>query len=248
MPLHHRLINCINLFRRSDFHYYRMAMLKPPYWLRANGRTCRVLAGGEAGSASCYAEVVVEDCYRLFRNYSQLNPRVIVDIGANIGMFSRLCSMLFPEADIYAYEPNPLALKYLEQNATATSIKVLPYAVGENSGAVNFNTSCDTTLGQVTEDGNLTVNCIAASQVADGRQIDLLKMDCEGSEWSILRDTTLLARTSNACIEYHLGNKHTLDELKELVEKANHKIVGIKPTKNDGEFGVIRTRLISGLG
>jgi FkbM family methyltransferase len=222
-----------------------MAMLRPPFWLRANGVTCRVFAGNDLGAGSCYAEVVIEDCYRLFKYSRKAKPLVIADIGANVGVFSKLCTLLFPQAEIYAYEPNPTALKYLEQNAAGTSIKVIPCAVGENSGLVSFNVDCDTTLSQVTADGNIRVKCIAASDVAEGRQIDLLKMDCEGSEWSILRDTTLLGRTRDACLEYHLHNKHTLDELKSLISRANHEILSIGHIKNEGEFGVVRTRLIT---
>src|SRR4051812_28608060 len=132
MTLHYRLKNCINLFRRSRYHYFRMAMLKPPYWLRANGMTCKIYAGDELGSGSCYAEVIVEDCYGLFAHFKRAKPRVIVDIGANIGMFSRLCTLLFPDADIYAYEPNPSALKWLVHNAEGTRIQVISSAVGEH--------------------------------------------------------------------------------------------------------------------
>ena len=245
MNLKTRLKNSANLLRRSRFHYYRMAMLRPPFWLHANGATCRVFAGNDLGAGSCYSEVVIEDCYRLFEYAKHAKPQMIVDIGANIGIFSKLCSLLFPQAEIYAYEPNPTALTYLEQNAIGTSIRIAPCAVGENRGVVSFDTDCDTTLSHVTEVGNLAVKCLAASEVAEGRQIDLLKMDCEGSEWSILRDTTLLSRTHDACIEYHLHKKHTVDELRDLLAKANHEILSMDNIKNGGEFGVVRTRLRS---
>jgi hypothetical protein len=49
-----RLKNCARLFWRSQFHYYRYAMVTPPYWLWANGQLCRVAAGSDAGAGSCY--------------------------------------------------------------------------------------------------------------------------------------------------------------------------------------------------
>jgi FkbM family methyltransferase len=152
--------------------------------------------------------------------------------------------MLFPEADIYAYEPNPSALKWLECNAQDTRIKVSPNAVAEHSGKINLDTSFDSTLGRVSPQGDLEVDCIAACEVGEGRQIDLLKMDCEGSEWSILRDSGLLGRTRVFCLEYHLHNGHTFSELTCLIEKAGHKIISNDKIKNGGEFGIIHSRLI----
>jgi FkbM family methyltransferase len=247
MNLQTRLKNSFKLLQHSGFHYYRMAMLQPPYWLSVNGKTCRVEAGNDAGSGSCYAEVVVEDCYKIFSYAKHAKPKVIVDIGANIGVFSKLCSLLFPDADIYAYEPNPSALEWLTKNAEGTRIQVFPCAVGQTSGMVSLDTSCDSTIGRITESGNLEVQCVAASELAEGRPIDFLKMDCEGSEWSILQDLTLLERAQVCGLEYHLHDGHTLAELKELMGRAGHHVVDVSNTKEDGKFGVIRSTLKSNI-
>lgn len=218
-----------NLILRSKFHYFRMAMVHPPYWIAANGKACQVLAGNDLGSLTCYGEVIVDDCYDIFNYSKHFKPSIIVDIGANVGIFSKLCSLLFPDADIYAYEPNPTALNWLEQNADFTRIKVYPFAVGEQAGLVMLDSETDSTNGRISNEGNLTVNCVSPSEVAEGVQIDLLKMDCEGSEWSILQDTQLLRRTHNFCMEYHLFDKQTIQDLQELIEKAGHRIVRVSP-------------------
>jgi len=207
MMVFNRIRSSARLLQRSRFHYYRYAVAKPPYWLWANGQLCTVAAGSEAGAGSCYSEVAVEDCYGMFAFARRARPQVIVDIGANLGMFSKLCSMLFPEADIYAYEPHPSPVTWLQQNAAGTRIRVIPVAVGETSGVVKLDTTCDSTNSQVKNDGDLPVQCVAGSEVAEGRDIDLLKMDCEGSGWSILRDQSLLRRTKEFCLAYHLQGR-----------------------------------------
>jgi len=166
-----------------------------------------------------------------------------VDIGANIGVFSKLCSALFPEADICAYEPNPRALAWLRENAAGTLIRVLPVAVGQASGVVKLDTSCDSAIGRVTDAGDLVVECIAASDVAAGRTIDLLKIDCEGSEWSILRDASLLRRSREFCLEYHLFDGHTVEEMRALIVQSGHRILSLGNTKDGGKFGVIHSVL-----
>jgi FkbM family methyltransferase len=242
MTILKRLRNSARLLRRSRFHYYRSAVANPPYWLWANGQLCRVACGKEAGTGSCYSEVAVEDCYGMFSYARRARPQLIVDLGANFGMFSKLCSMLFPEADIYAYEPNPSPVTWLQRNSAGTRIRVMPFAVWDTSGVVKLDTKCDSTNSRVKDDGDLRVNSVAASEVAEARTIDFLKMDCEGAEWTILGDPSLLARTKELRLAYHLEGR-SVEELRELVERSGHRIVRQYDTKENGKYGMIHSVL-----
>lgn len=240
-----RLNNLKNIFIRSNFHYFRMAMVHPPYWISANGKSCQVFADDNIGAATCYREVIIDDCYNIFNYSKQVNPSVIVDIGANVGIFSKLCSLLFPNADIYAYEPNPNALKWLNHNSKDTRIKVFPYAVSKETGVLMLDTECDSTIGRINQLGKTPVQSIAASEVAESRQIDLLKMDCEGSEWSILQDKRLLQRCQYFCLEYHLYDNYNIQDLKDLIQQSDHQIICISPNIGyEEKFGLLWSKRI----
>lgn len=215
-------------------------MLHPPYYLSVNGNNTMIFADNNSGSATCYREIVADDCYHLLDYAKHYQPSVIVDIGANIGVFSKFCSLLFPKASIYSYEPNPAALKWLEQNAQNTQIQVYPFAVARETGILALETNCDSTIGYLSLDGDLLVQCIPSNEVAQNLPIDLLKIDCEGSEWLILQDPRLLERTQFLCLEYHLYENHTVQELTKLIEKANHQIIDLQPnTGYNGMFGLL---------
>lgn len=57
------------------------------------------------GFRGLYGEVVTEDIYRL--RSIKWQPDVILDLGANIGIFARFARTLFPNAFIISVEPNP---------------------------------------------------------------------------------------------------------------------------------------------
>ena len=66
-------------------------------------------------------EAYHSDCYRLRALAKHLNPRVIMDIGAHIGAFTRLAKELFPNAQAYALEPNPSSFELLQMNTAGLS-------------------------------------------------------------------------------------------------------------------------------
>lgn len=65
---------------------------------------------------------------------------VFFDIGANIGLYSTLCKHVFPEAEVYAFEPVPdtinVATSIAEANAAAINFKKL--ALSDESGSATL--------------------------------------------------------------------------------------------------------------
>lgn len=149
---------------------------------------------------------------------------VIVDCGANIGVFSTYAASASPRAKIIALEPYPSTFRALlaniQRNGLASRVFCLQAALSANQGTAYMDTAPDlpTQLRHVTEarDGAVRVNALTLRDLLDSHglaQADLLKMDIEGSEHAVLlgSDKRVLSRFKRISLEYHRdGPKQTL--------------------------------------
>ena len=128
----------------------------------------------------------------------QFEPKLILDIGGNIGATSRYLSYRFPRAGVHAFEPVAENCALLERNVAGTRVTVHPYGLGERSGSFEFRLAPG---GEANRGGySLARPAAEGGRVARGevravRQvlqelapaaIDLIKIDVEGAEHEIL--------------------------------------------------------------
>ncbi|MEP6698801.1 MAG: FkbM family methyltransferase [Verrucomicrobiota bacterium] len=128
-----------------------------------------------------------------------LEPKVILDIGSNIGTSILFFHEQFPSAKIYGFEPNPETFRILEKNVGAiSSVEVFNYGLGASDATMS-----------VPFDGADFSRFVTNPIVADSRgvpgttdceikhagavmkdlglvQADLIKIDCEGAEYDVL--------------------------------------------------------------
>jgi FkbM family methyltransferase len=69
------------------------------------------------------------------------DARVIVEIGANDGTHTRGFLKLFPNAKIYAFEPDRRAVAKLKANVTDSRVSVFDIAIGAKDGEAEFHVS-----------------------------------------------------------------------------------------------------------
>jgi FkbM family methyltransferase len=140
-------------------------------------------------------------------------PRII-DGGANIGLSVLYFKYLYPDAHILAIEPNPAAMVYLKKNISEnklTHIIVISGALAaeEGEGILYIPPSLsllNASLIPPPHSETLKVRSQKLSAYLKGNPIDLVKLDIEGAEAEVIRETAEEGEIHNAkqyIIEYH---------------------------------------------
>ena len=115
----------------------------------------------------------------------QPTVQVCYDIGANVGYVSWL--MLYWGRTVYAWEPNPAMLPYLNHNAPGIT-ELFTHAVSDHNVSGQF-THCTDTLSQsaaLDPAGPHTVTCRRLDSYDHLPPPDLIKIDIEGHELQAL--------------------------------------------------------------
>jgi FkbM family methyltransferase len=140
------------------------------------------------GELTPYREIKELRALEIFGNKT-VADWVIIDGGANIGLFS----LFFKDAKkIIAVEPNPECYRRLVHNFTKNNIKghTLNVALGSSIEKLKLMVDRKTTvLSTVGDTGNISVDSIVIDQIIsdyDLGHVDLLKLDLEGSELAAL--------------------------------------------------------------
>lgn len=148
---------------------------------------------------------------------------VVIDIGANAGFFDIQLLSKIDRATIYAYEPMPANVETLRHTLRQNprlqqSIRLfqmgvtgLPLDHLDLFADAEENSQVVASVFDGFDKNNtrrITVPCITFTDIIltnDLRSVDLLKMDCEGSEYDIIyhTDPDLIRRIGRMVVEVH---------------------------------------------
>lgn len=157
-----------------------------------------------------------DDYYRAFRDANQYGDDITeflkstvqsgwtcFDVGANIGLTSIFMASSATNVKVFAFEPSPVTLRYLSANAAnaGNEIKVIPLAVGDKKGNVDFTELPGFGAGShilaaggkhpgMQDASTISVPVITLDEwCCDNaiERLDLLKIDVEGYEINVLR-------------------------------------------------------------
>jgi FkbM family methyltransferase len=135
--------------------------------------------------------------------FSGIDSPVVLDLGANVGVFAVWASMPDRGATVYAVEPVPSSFSLLRTNMLRLLGASAPYpiqaAVAKSAGNpilyLDRSASCDTLIAPPSPElaqrvvGTVTVEALTLAAVYDRFSLpscDILKIDIEGSECGVL--------------------------------------------------------------
>ncbi len=171
--------------------------------------------------------------------------QVIVDLGANYGMFSLHAATLAPKARIIAVEPFPATFQRLQQTIRDNGLEdrvtaVQAAAVGSaREVQIDDNPELPSHARKISDGGGVRVEGVTVPILLKRyglEKVDLLKVDIEGAEYELFQNLTpdSLQAVARIGLEYHEGQDP--QALFQLIES-----LGYRPFRHPkkGEAGVI---------
>lgn len=161
-----------------------------------------------------------------------LKPKTIVDIGSNMGASIIYFHRQFPAAKIFGFEPHPETFGVLKKNvADLPGVRVFNYGLGAARERIavpadRVNFGAFNTRGHFKDRGYPAVPTECEIRRFDDvlrelqiMQVDLLKIDCEGSEADVF--STMPDEILNRC-EWIVGEFHDDTAFAVLARLAPH--------------------------
>jgi FkbM family methyltransferase len=220
---------------RMGFLWAGTSRFKPPTSFRWNKRCWALRLPNEQSLGWVFRDVILDDEYGL--EQLSLQPRTILDVGANVGMFSLWAGANFPGAVIHSYEPNVGLQPYLLENIGQVEASLHAEGVSGHDGFGSFSQKGESMVGQCKESdlGDIPVVSLHTAVKRMGGSVDLLKLDCEGAEWSILEHPESFANVGCVRMEYHLIEPdHSTSRLVEAFERMGFICSHLAPNQGFG--------------
>ncbi|MCX6924269.1 MAG: FkbM family methyltransferase [Verrucomicrobia bacterium] len=208
------VLRALRIFRQLHRHFdnsyliplLRLGVIKLryfPYAIRKGQNSYLMLARSSTTALAdlfVFREVLVEETYRDVLPILPRRRLRVVDIGANLGSFTIWLSHAAKGEEAFCVEPEPDSFRLLQFNLARNSCgfaHALEQSVGSQSRTLQIflkedstgvTNIYDATSGGGRSQGN-AIQVVALSEWLGQTPgaFDLLKMDCEGSEWEIVR-------------------------------------------------------------
>lgn len=172
--------------------------------------------------SSVIHEIFIKEEYK-----ANVKDKVVIDVGAYCGE-SAIYFALQGAMKVIALEPDrenyKIALRNIRENGLEDKIVLLNKALAPKEGTISFYKYVHSSIANSTDPDNMDklndkivieqVEAITLDQLIGDEKIGLLKLDCEGCEYSVLNSFSGYDKIENIILEYHNGLQNLPDLLK----------------------------------
>ncbi|ALJ00807.1 FkbM family methyltransferase [Rufibacter tibetensis] len=162
--------------------------------------------------ANQFEEIFVLDCYR---SKTPEEKQFIIDGGGHVGMAVLYFTLLYPNAKILSFEPDPASFQLLEKFILynkLSQVTLVQAALSSVKGTLTFRTHSKP-IGKLNaglfnagpETVSVDVPAVILSDYID-KPVDLLKLDIEGAEVQVIQELVESGKISfvnEIVVEYH---------------------------------------------
>lgn len=192
-------------------------------------------------------EIFSENCYYL--ELEKADP-VIVDAGAHIGMTVVYFKMLFPKSRIIVFEPVEANFALLKKNVEENqleNVELYQSVVAPKSGILRIHEPVGEGAWKsgagiipkgwkgIQTNHEIKVEAVGIQEILQDK-IDIFKMDIEGMEYEIIRNTGPFMRNVKTWImEVHPRKDHRIAEIEKTFLQNGFKLEVTKDKSSLGE-------------
>src|SRR5688572_19534133 len=168
---------------------------------------------------------------------------VIYDVGANVGSYTILASVLVGKRGrVVAFEPLAENVAYLERHVslnTLSNVDVVPAAVGELCGVSHFRRHADRLQGRLDSEGDELVPVIALDDFVSGGAPPpaCIKIDVEGGETAVLEGARRVLEDVRPLVFLATHSEEVREECRALLGRAGY---GMAPIGRSGDEWICR--------
>ena len=181
-----------------------------------------------------YSEIFIDECYDVDLNVEE---PIIFDVGANTGFFALRMKQLYPKATIYCFEPYPPCIDHLRETIYINELKnveVKTLAISDKAGKSKLYIHPTNIGGHSIFSENVSENYVDIESINLNEALDythpklkcnLLKLDCEGAEFPIIKSLHLNLSNKFKCLIYEpTYDSYDIDELNEYLKKLGYEV------------------------
>jgi FkbM family methyltransferase len=215
------LRNLMPLSSRIPFVLWRILPWRDTITVRLYTDEVLAIRGRPTLDFNIALEVFVSKIYSPPRPISPDSIKTVVDIGTNVGYALVFLAKCFPDAELIGFEPHPgnarQALANIANNHIVgrTTLNVAAAGVRPGSAFITDDSARSRVVSEYdTVPGNgrkqlLPIDIVDFFETVKARNIDFLKLDCEGGEYDLIFDPRFEDLGARFLVlEWHLTDQH----------------------------------------